>query len=153
MKIVAFRDWLFSLCWFMYFCCLLLNSGNIWNPSTYEQENSKLWVTDSKWRKGLGRSSKICNQGFYKELYCFSCPEKMMIDLLIVECNYMMKVLQLNPIKNYFSKGSSEIAEESFWGTVPQEGEEVCCFSAANWEAKQGCTRTYWNCLKPCLLQ
>jgi len=82
MKIVAFDDWIFSLCQFMYFCCLPLNSGsaNLRDPSTSEQENSKLWVTDSKGRKDLGRSSETCNQGFYKELWCFSCPQKLMID-------------------------------------------------------------------------
>lgn len=39
-----------------------------------------------------------------------------------VDCHYIMKILQLNAIKNYFFKGSFEIAEGSFWGTGPQEG-------------------------------
>lgn len=31
-----------------------------------------------------------------------------------VDCHYIMKILQLNAIKNYFFKGSFEIAEGSF---------------------------------------
>lgn len=31
-----------------------------------------------------------------------------------LDCHYIMKILQLNAIKNYFSKGPFEIAEGSF---------------------------------------
>lgn len=49
-----------------------------------------------------------------------------MTDLLILAV-IILKILQVNPIKKYFTEGSFKTAEGSFWETVPEEGEEVHC--------------------------